>query len=661
MPWKELLSLDKTKLFKLIWVLPAAISILLVETSMDTGIAVPVPFLTIIVCVGMAGAFGGLGPGLLAGCMAAIFVVKAHLEQFGPVSLTGGVPQTAIGSALYIMIGTVLGRLKDQRDSSVKRLRDKELNLENLLQKASAEKDRQTAKVLESETRLKNAVRIAGVGHYSFNVESGDCEFCSDQHAAHFGLTPDEYRARAAGPLPGLFCIHPDDHAHVLASIDRINSGEALMFEYRALRPDGEIRYIREIEEPVFDHDGRVVEAVGASIDLTDLRQAEIRLRQSQRIEALGTLTGGVAHDFNNLLAVILGNLELSLENGQSADWPDLINEAIKATKRGGNLTKSLLSFSRRAHLEPKRLNLNQNIQNTMIWATPILPETIRIQSSLMDGLWEVELDAASVENAIINILLNARDAMPEGGTVTIKTTNMRIGEEYINQSDEDIEPGCYVMLAISDTGHGIPSDKIQAIFEPFYTDKPVGAGSGLGLSMVHGFIKQSGGAIRVYSKVGAGTTFKMFFRATGQTVMPPQPEDSERPHPKSERAEVLVVEDEADVMRVLKRILTGAGYAVKTASNGDEALKIFEISGPFDLVMTDMVMPGKLQGPALAKEIRAIDPHIPCIFLSGYASEATVHGNRFQPSDIRLMKPVSRSDLLHAVSRALNPASRKH
>ena len=378
-------------------------------------------------------------------------------------------------------------------------------------------------------------------------------------------------------------------------------------------------------------------------------------MRQSQRIEAVGTLTGGVAHDFNNLLAIILGNLELCLEMGRKDDWRDLVQASIHATQRGAGLTKNLLSFSRRAHLEPTRLNLNQNVQNTMAWCTRVLSETIIIETSLQAGLWDVEVDETSIETSIINILLNARDAMPDGGKVTIETANMRIGEEYVSERDEDIDPGRYVMLAISDTGHGIPPDKLEHVFEPFYTDKSVGLGSGLGLSMVHGFVKQSGGAIRIYSEVGVGTTFKLYFKAATQAVVPPKREPHERPHSPSERTEILIAEDEEEVMRILKRTLEGAGYSVTTATNGDEALDMFNANPGFDLLLTDVVMPGKLQGPALAKAIRLIDPGLPCIFLSGYASEATVHGNGLKPSDIRLMKPVSRVDLLSAVSKALN------
>ncbi len=638
------------------WVLPTAVVLFIVEIGLHFDVALPVPFISLIVCVGVAGTYGGFRSGLLAGGMAAFFILHAHFEQFGPPSLTGGILQTAFGAMLYFIVGINLGRLRDQRDTSLHSLRESQKLLEAALQKETAEKVTQTIMVAESEARLATAIRIAGIGHFSFDASTGGCTFCSEQHASQLGLTVDEYCARTEGPVANLFYVHADDRQAVLDAIDKINAGETQTFEYRAVHPDGKIRYIREIEEPVFDKTGKVVANVGTSIDLTELREAEARVRQSQRIEAVGTLTGGVAHDFNNLLAIILGNLELSLETDREDVRRNLVQKSIKATLRGADLTKNLLSFARRAHLEPKHVNLNQTIQSTMTWGSRVLPKSISIETSLMAGLWDVKLDATSIENALINILLNARDAMPDGGKVTIETANMRIGDEYVFDRGEDIEPGRYVMLAISDTGHGIQSDKLEKIFEPFYTDKPVGEGSGLGLSMVQGFIKQSGGAIRVYSEVGVGTTFKLYFKAAEQQTNQPQRQPREQLHPPKDHAEVLIAEDEEEVMLILQHILEDAGYAVTTAQNGDEALEVFKSSGRFDLLLTDVVMPGKLQGPALAKAIRSVDPDIPCIFLSGYASEATVHGNGLKPSDIRLMKPVSRLDLLNAVSKALEP-----
>lgn len=647
---------DTPAMKKLAWILPTILAILLVETGRYMGVSNPVPFFIIFICVVITGSQGGQQLGLIAGAAAAAFVIYAYFQQFGPQILTGSVQQTVFGSIVFLLIGFSLGRLKDQRDAIMWSFRESEKMLASALKKETAEKIAQAVKVAEREASLDTAIRIAGIGHFSFDSVTGDCTYCSEQHAKHFGLTPDEYATQTKGrPLRRTY-MHADDRRLAEKAISKVFSGEPQTFDIRAKHPNGEIRYINQIVEPVIGENGKVRSIVGTSIDLTELREAEARVRQSQRIEAIGTLTGGVAHDFNNLLAVILGNLELSLETKHDDDRKELIGAAISATMRGGGLTKNLLSFARRAHLEPMRMNLNQTIQNTMAWGARVLPATINIENSLMAELWDVELDATSTENALINILLNARDAMPDGGKVTIETANIWIGDEYISDRDEEIEPGRYVMLSISDTGHGIPSDKIGQVFEPFYTDKPVGEGSGLGLSMVQGFIKQSDGAIRIYSEVGVGTTIKLYLKAAKHEADKPVRQVSERPLASKGHAEILVVEDEIEVMRILKRILEGAEYSVTTAGSGDEALEVFQSGGRFDLLLTDVVMPGELQGPALAKAIRSIDPNIPCIFLSGYASEATVHGNGLKPSDIRLMKPVSRSDLLIAVSKALEP-----
>lgn len=612
------------------------------------------PFFILIGCVILAGLNGGMRVGFAAGVVIALFVIQAYFVQYGPPVLTGSLPQATAGAVFYILFGTMLGRMKDQQDSSAQSLRELECLRAELLNEA-AEKGDQEAKVAESKSRLDAAIRIADIGYFSFDIGSGDCTFCSEQHAAHLGLTPDEFRAGTAGPEIQLPYIHADDRDRVLHALAQIYAGENQTVEYRAVHPNGEIRYIREFEEPVFDECGKVVANVGTSIDLTELREAEAGARQSQRIDAIGTLTGGVAHDFNNILAIILGNLELSQEIDSPDEIRDLIGTSIEATKRGADLTRNLLSFARRAHLEPARLNLNQTIQDTMTWAARVLPATINIENSFMAELWDVELDATSAENALINILLNARDAMPDGGKVTIETANMRIDDEYVSEWNEDIEPGRYVVLAINDTGKGIPTDKLEKVFEPFFTDKPVGLGSGLGLSMVQGFIRQSGGAIRIYSEVGVGTTLKLYFKAATQLANEPQIQNRERPQAPREHISILLAEDEPEVLRLLNRMLSEAGYSVTTANSGDEALEVFKSSGQFDLLLTDIVMPGTLQGPALAKAIRSIDPDSRCIFLSGYTSEAALNGNGLKPSDIRLMKPVNRLDLLSAVSKALD------
>jgi CheY-like chemotaxis protein len=317
-------------------------------------------------------------------------------------------------------------------------------------------------------------------------------------------------------------------------------------------------------------------------------------------------------------------------------------------------LQKNLLSFSRRADLKPIRLNLNQVVQDTLDWGNRILPEIIKVNCSLATGLEDVDLDLTSVENALLNILLNARDAMPGGGEVTIRTTSIEIPEDDAPTQFEGIQPGHYVQLSICDTGHGISSDKIEKIFEPFYTDKPVGQGSGLGLSMVHGFIKQSGGAIRVHSEVGVGTTFDLYFMAVEGELASSKSEQNIQTAVPKVAAKILLVEDDVDVMRVMEQHLNDAGYSVVTAENGDEALGIFKACEEFDLLLTDVMMPGKIQGPALAEELQMIEPKLPCILLSGYAVNALVPESERVYSYVRLSKPVLRKDLLKAVAQAL-------
>jgi CheY-like chemotaxis protein len=250
--------------------------------------------------------------------------------------------------------------------------------------------------------------------------------------------------------------------------------------------------------------------------------------------------------------------------------------------------------------------------------------------------------------------LLNARDAMPQGGKLTVETANVRIDEEYVDTRYEDIDPGRYVMLAVSDTGHGIGKADLEKIFDPFFTTKGPGHGSGLGLSMIQGFMKQSGGTVRVYSEPGVGTTFKLYFRALTVDQDTIQSEKNKPVQPVSSGARLLLVEDEPGVLDVLTTVLTKAGYEIETATTGDDAYIKFAADPTFDLLLTDIVMPGSRKGTDLAKDLRKAWPHLPVIFMSGYASEATVHGNGLRPEDIRLMKPVRRSELIDAVETAL-------
>ncbi|WP_176439039.1 hybrid sensor histidine kinase/response regulator [Puniceibacterium sediminis] len=382
-------------------------------------------------------------------------------------------------------------------------------------------------------------------------------------------------------------------------------------------------------------------------------KEREISYR-AQKSESIGLLTGGVAHDFNNLLAVILGNLELLADENDPATQNVLRNAAITAALRGADLTKNLLSFARKARLTPEVLDLNNVLRDAKTWMGRTLPESISIRTSLVPELWPVAVDRSSLESALLNLILNARDAMAGQGNLTIETANLRIDQGYVDSRQEALAPGRYVMLAVSDTGEGIAQDDRASIFEPFFTTKPPGSGSGLGLSMILGFMKQSGGTVQVYTEVGEGTTFKLFFPAAEGSK-----EESVSPtFAEGEIAgrgqRVLVAEDEDAVRKTLVTILERAGYVVTATSSGDKAFAVFNADPTFDLLLTDIVMPGKLQGTHLAKALRQIRSDLPVVFMSGYATEAMVHGNGLRPEDIRLMKPVQRLDILAAVATVL-------
>lgn len=430
---------------------------------------------------------------------------------------------------------------------------------------------------------------------------------------------------------------------------------------YSVTGPDGIDRKIYARSVAMRSSDGKIERFVGVATDVTellvaqeDLRLSNENLAQAQKMEAVGQLTGGVAHDFNNLLAIILGNLELIEESSDPEEIREYLNAAMTATHRGAGLTKSLLSFARQSRLEPKTIDINQMVREVKSWSSRVIPENIDVEISLLAGLWRVRADPNLTQNAMLNLILNARDAMTNGGKMTIETANVRVDEEYNQLRGEEMEPGRYVMLAISDTGAGIAAEIVMQIFDPFFTTKPVGAGSGLGLSMVQGFMKQSGGTIRVYSEPDVGTTFKLYFKAISGKQDVSQSTETTIPPIQNSGARLLVVEDEEGVLDVLAIALTKAGYQVTVAHSGDQAMQIWGNGGRFDLLVTDIVMPGKLQGTQLARALRELDPELPVVFMSGYASEATVHGNGLRPEDIRLMKPVRLADLLASVEKAL-------
>lgn len=376
--------------------------------------------------------------------------------------------------------------------------------------------------------------------------------------------------------------------------------------------------------------------------------------RRTKNVKTIAQMTGGVAHEFNNLLAAVMGSFELLRDDLTDTERFSLIDAGISATRRGADLARNMLAYARRARLEPSVIDLNKIVVETRNWAGRALASDIEIETSLLTGLWATNADVSSTESALLKLISNAKDAMPAGGRLTIETSNVCVDEPYVDAQHEEIAPGRYVVVSVTDTGHGMSKDTLNQIFEPFFTTKPPGAGAGLGLPMVLGFMKQSGGTVQVHSELEVGTTVKLFFKAILEDVSLLDVDETDPVKPAHARQKILVVEDETGVLTVLITSLEKAGYCVTAAETGDEALAMFETDPTFDLLLTDIVMPGSLQGPALSQVIRDQAPDIPVIFMSGYASETTAHGVGVRPDDTHLTKPIRRSDLIAAIEKSL-------
>jgi signal transduction histidine kinase/ActR/RegA family two-component response regulator len=391
--------------------------------------------------------------------------------------------------------------------------------------------------------------------------------------------------------------------------------------------------------------------------EIAHRQRVEEALRQSQKMEAIGQLTGGIAHDFNNLLQVIVGNLEvLQLKLGKDADERRFVAAALRGAARGAALTQRLLAFARRQPLDPKPIDVNRLVVDMSELLHSTLGESIDIEAVLASGLWPVMADANQLESALLNLCVNARDAMPEGGRLTIETANATLDERYA--SEHDVGAGEYVMMAVSDGGTGMTQDVAEHAFEPFFTTKDVGKGSGLGLSQVYGFIKQSGGHVKIDSAPGQGTTVKVYLP---RLVLVGPPVHAIAPvvahTADSHDSTILVVEDDDDVRAYTASMLRDFGYRVTEVRTASEALSALAARNDIDLLFTDVGLPGGMNGRQLAQEAVRRRPKLRVLFTSGYARDALAHEGRLDPGVDLIAKPFTRVALASKVREALMPA----
>ena len=428
------------------------------------------------------------------------------------------------------------------------------------------------------------------------------------------------------------------------------------------IRKDGSRFWASVVIDAIRDDAGRLVGYAKVTRDMTErlmqqemLEQARAALVQSQKMEAIGQLTGGVAHDFNNLLTAVLGNLELLARQpeAQNATPQRLIGNAKRAVDRGANLTRRLLAFSRRQALAPTPTDLNRLVAGMSDMLRRTLGEGIGVETVLAGGLWATLIDQNQLEAALLNLAVNSRDAMPEGGKLTIETANTYLDEDYA-ASRSEVTPGQHVMLAVTDTGEGMSPDIQARAFEPFYTTKGADQGTGLGLSQVYGFVKQSGGHVAIYSEPGHGTTVKIYLpRYVGEGM--PEPAAERQPALASGQGEtVLIVEDDEAVRQYASAALRQLGYNVYEAADGPSALRILETQTDISLLFSDVVLPG-MNGRVLAQEARRRRPELKVLFTTGYSRNAIVHGGFLEHGVHLLPKPFTIDSLGRKLRQVLD------
>jgi len=471
----------------------------------------------------------------------------------------------------------------------------------------------------------------------------------NDATLEQYGWSREEFLAMTANDLylpedvPAANAMRQDGAWGVIPAVQGL----------RHRRKNGTVFDVETSVRPI-DLDGRPA-VLALAHDVTARHAAEAQLRQSQKMEAVGQLTGGIAHDFNNILMVILANADelQEEENPDAAMVAARLEPITQAVLRASALTRQLLAFSRTQPLSPKHTDLNDLVSDTGKLLRRALGEHIEIDSALAAGLWTVNIDRTQLETALVNLCVNARDAMPGGGKLRIETRNVSLDKDNITQGT-DVVAGDYVMLAVTDTGSGMSPETRARVFEPFFTTKEVGKGTGLGLSMVYGFIKQSNGHITIHSEVGRGTTFRLYLprsdgvqeKAAGRKTAP-LPRGAER---------ILVVEDEPLVRAGVVRQLQSLGYSVSQASDGGTGIASFEAAPqPYDLLLTDIVMPGRMNGRAFADEVARRWPKTRVVFISGYAENAVLHDGQADDGVLVLSKPFRKSDLAQIVRQALD------
>ncbi|WP_256681228.1 ATP-binding protein [Pseudomonas sp. IC_126] len=545
---------------------------------------------------------------------------------------------------------------------------------ESLLEQESA-----ALRLRESDERLNAALLASGTGTFYWDLRNNRLDMDLPMQRL-FGL-----EGLTSGWLDDLLDrVHPDDRAAIAQQCERCaRYGDDLEMQFRVLLPEGTERWIFDKGQTFTDSNDRPTYMVGACLDITQHKRTEralqrlnetleqrvnaevaarakteAALRQSQKMEAVGQLTGGLAHDFNNLLAGVIGSLELlsvRLQQGRTGDLERYIHSALTSANRATALTHRLLAFSRRQTLDPSPTDLNALIEGMMELLQRTIGPLVSYSTQLSDDLWLTLCDTNQLENALLNLTINARDAMPDGGQLTLTSENLVLGEPLTEELA--LPPGEYVALGVRDTGVGIPPERLGYVFDPFYTTKPLGEGTGLGLSMVYGFAKQSGGAVRIESTVGEGTSVWIYLpRYHGQSASLHAPATPEPASTSVEGRTVLVVDDEPNVRTLVTEVLQEMGLNTLEAAEGPSGLRILDSDAHLDLLISDIGLPGGMNGRQLADAAREKRPSLRVLFITGYAESSVLDRSNTMSDYEVLTKPFTITDLEEKVRSMLEP-----
>jgi signal transduction histidine kinase/CheY-like chemotaxis protein len=506
----------------------------------------------------------------------------------------------------------------------------------------------------DSEERLRMALDGGQIGTWDWDLRNDAVRWGG--HAARvFNVVQGSAPLRFDGFLE---LVHPEDRSGLNDGVRHaIAHGLPLDIEFRVIgdavlanphTSHHETRWVAAQGQAYTDDRGEPVRMLGVMQDITERKRLESQFLQAQKMEGIGRLAGGVAHDFNNLLTAVLGYIEMAgtkLERDNPAH--EYFGSIRHAAERGASLTRQLLGFARRQITEPRVVDLDALVVQMQDLLRRVIGEDVELRIVTARGLGSVRLDPAQFEQVLMNLVINARDAMPNGGTLTIESRNVDLDEHYARQH-QGVQPGHYVMLAVSDTGMGMTEDVSRHLFEPFFTTKPPGRGTGLGLATCYGIVKQNGGHIWVYSEYGRGSTFKIFLPRTGEPAASDTPADQQAGSVAGHET-VLVVEDEPMVRAISVESLEMLGYRVLQASHGEEALEVARAyAGTIDLVVSDVVMP-VMGGPALVQR-----PHIKVLFVSGYTDDAIVRQGVLEPGVEFLQKPFALAALARRIREIL-------